>query len=723
MTYVLWALGVLATGALWPLVWARRQRLALAGGRGGMLGGGVLCGGAAMAELCRRSLPGATLHWSLPFGTASLSLDGLSAWFLLTIGVLAAAVAPYSWSYFRADAEEGRSHVAACLLCVMTGAMVLLVCAADAVLFLLAWELMSLAAFFLVVARHRESGAVRAAWMYLIATHLGTAFFLLPLFGFLIARAGSTDLHAFRSALQSCDPGVCAVLFLLGLLGFGTKAGFMPMHVWLPVAHPAAASPVSALLSGVVIKTGMYGLFRLLGWLPSLPAGCAVVMLVFGMTSGVLGVLYAMAQHDLKRLLAYHSVENIGIIGLGIGMGMLGQSTAQPVLVALGYGGALLHVLNHALFKGLLFLSAGAVIHGTGTGDIERLGGLARRTPMNAALFLIAALAICALPPLNGFVSEWMVYGSLLAGAFHASSAVAGMAVLATVSLALMGGLALACFAKAFSVVFLGEPRDASIRVHPTPWPMRLGMFVPAAACLLIGLLPGVFVPLTAGGVQVIGQVEPSEFGNLTQNMLAPAGRLSVLAIVLVGVVVGLALVRRALLRRNALQPAAAVATWGCGYAAPSARMQYTASSFAGSLVQSFRPLLWSHREETLPVGPFPGPARLESHTPDMAEHDLFTPLFRGVARLFRMVRTVSWSGEPVAGGGETEPVGRVNPLRRLATRLAGGLRRGSIHTYLAYIVIALLVVFLVEAFVSPGFRSSVPSVPAAVAPVQGVAP
>jgi len=558
--------------------------------------------------------------------------------------------------------------------------------------------------------------------MYLTATHLGTALFLLPLFGFLMAKAGSTDLRTFHAALQSCGSGVCAVLFLLGLIGFGTKAGFMPMHVWLPVAHPAAASPVSALLSGVVIKTGMYGLLRLLGWLPGLPVGCAVVMLVFGMTSGVLGVLYAMAQHDIKRLLAYHSVENIGIIGLGIGMGMLGESTGRPALVALGYGGALLHVLNHALFKGLLFLSAGAVIYSAGTGNIERLGGLAHRTPINAVFFLIAALAICALPPLNGFVSEWMIYASLLAGAFHAPSATGGVAVLAAASLALMGGLALACFAKAFGVVFLGEPRDDSIRARPTPWSMRLGMLVPAALCVGIGLLPGVFVPRTAGGVQVIGQVDPSQFGDLTGTVLAPMSRLSVLAIVLGCLTVALVLVRRALLRGNVLRPAAEVGTWGCGYAAPTARMQYTASSFAGSLIQSFRPLLWSHREAVLPTGAFPGPARLECHTPDMAERDLFAPLFRGLARLFRMVRTVSWSGEPATDVGASESIGRVNPLRRFVGRLATGLRRGSIHMFLAYIVLALLVVFLVEAFVSPGLLPSEPP-GAAVVPVQGVAP
>lgn len=718
MNCLMWALGILAAGAILSLAPARWRGFALSCGVASLLLGGLLCVFAAAGGLRGGPAAAETLHWPLPFGEARLELDGLSAWFLLTIGLLAAAVAPYSWSYFRADAERAGGGVSVAFLCVMTGAMALLVCAADAALFLLAWELVSLAAFVLVLAHHHEPGATRAAWMYLIATHLGTALFLLPLFGFLVAKAGTTDLHAFRAALQSTGPGVGTVLFVLGLIGFGTKAGFMPMHVWLPVAHPAAPSPASALLSGVVIKTGIYGILRLLGWLPNLPTSCAVIMLAFGMTSGVLGVLYALAQHDIKRLLAYHSVENIGIIGLGIGMGMLGQATGHPAVTALGYGGALLHVLNHALFKGLLFLSAGAVIHGTGTGNIERLGGLARKTPVNAALFLIAALAICALPPLNGFVSEWLVYGSMLGGAFKTSGAASGIAVLGTVSLALIGGLALACFAKAFGVIFLGEPRDASIKPHTTPGPMRLGMALLAACCIAIGVLPGFFVPLTATGVAAVSRLASAEIVRATTDILIPAGRLSLAAAVLIGITAALTLARWALLRRNMPTPAAKVRTWGCGYAAPTARMQYTASSFAWSLVHSFRYVLWPDRAASAPTGVFPGHAHLETHTPDMAENDFFTPLFRGAARVFRMIRTVSWSGAPSADIHAVPPSGRVNLLRLMLEHATRGLRRGSIQVYLMFMVLALLVVFLVEVFVSPGSFD-----PSAVQSIPGVAP
>jgi NADH:ubiquinone oxidoreductase subunit 5 (subunit L)/multisubunit Na+/H+ antiporter MnhA subunit len=406
-------------------------------------------------------------------------------------------------------------------------------------------------------------------------------------------------------------------------------------------------------------------------------------------------------------------VENIGIIGLGIGIGMMGQTLGRPGLVALGYGGALLHVLNHALFKGLLFLSAGAVIHSTGTGVIERLGGLARKTPINAGIFLIAAISICGLPPFNGFVSEWLIYGSLFNGTMAASRFAAGAAALGALSLALMGGLALACFAKVFGVVFLGEPRDASIRPHPTSTAMKVGMAIPAVLCVTIGLLPGLFVPLTASGVSAVAGMTADECVRSMETVLSPAWRLSGLAAVLLAMVLGLGYLRRVLLRRNMPRPAPAVATWGCGYARPSARMQYTASSFAWSLIQSFRQVLWPHREVVAPTGMFAAHSELESHTPDMAEHDLFAPLLRGVNRFFQMIRTVSWSGQPALITRPSATGDRVGPLHALMTGVVAALRRGRIHLCMALIVLTLLVVFFIEAFSSrsPAAESSGPAV------------
>jgi len=704
------AIVLLAVGALSSIGLARRPRAGLLVSMGGVCVGGLLCSSAAVRALLPTSVSSTTsVAWPLPLGAVTLTVDGLSAWFLLVIGVSIIAVAIYSWGFFQGAIGHEPIWAVGALLNVLVAAMVITVCAADLILFMIGWELMSLSAFLLIGFHHRSPETRHGAWMYLIATHLGTAFGVLPVFGAFAARAGSTSFASFAGAFDPSQVATCVLLFLLGLLGFGTKAGIIPMHVWLPAAHPVAPSPVSALMSGVVIKMGIYGLLRFLSWLPALPVSCAVVMLVIGMASGVMGVLYALAQHDIKRLLAYHSVENIGIIGLGIGMGMLGQSLGQPALVALGYGGALLHVLNHALFKGLLFLSAGAVIHATGTGDLERLGGLARKTPINAILFLIAAVSICGLPPFNGFVSEWLLYGSLFHGAMNASRLSAGTSAMGALALALMGGLALACFAKVFGVVFLGEPRDSLIRPRPTPSTMKLGMAIPAVLCIVIGLLPGLFVPLTAGGVSAVAGLKTEEFSRSIQGVLAPAGNVTLLAAVLLGVLASLAVARRALLRRTMPDGAPMTVTWGCGFTRPSPRMQYTASSFAWPLIQSFRNVLWPQRKAVTPAGPFPGRAELETHTPDMAEHDFYVPLFMGVSRVFRMIRTVSWSGVPALDSKPVEAGGRVGPLRALVAGVATALRQRRIHVYLAFIVLTLLVVFFIESLSS--HNSFIPSV------------
>jgi hydrogenase-4 component B len=711
---ILTSLVILFGGAAATALLARFQRIGLLIATSSIVVASVLCLVAALPCLAQGQIvPSMTLSWPMPLGTAKLAIDGLSAWFLVAIALLSSAVAIYAFAYVQADIGREPVPSLGTFLCMLVAALILVVTAADVALFLVGWELLMLASFFLVSYHHRRAEVRRAAWVYLVANHVGTALFVVPLFGILAAKVGTIDFQAFPHAFQGSDRGVVTALFLLGLFGFGTKAGFVPMHVWLPVAHPAAPTPVSAILSGVVIKAGIYGLLRLLSWLPPLPTSCAVVMLVFGMVSGVLGVLYALAQHDIKRLLAYHSVENIGIIGLGIGMGMLGQTLEQPALVALGYGGALLHVLNHALFKGLLFLSAGAVIHATGTGDIERLGGLARKTPVNAGLFLLAAVAICGLPPLNGFVSEWLVYGSLFTGAGVSSRLAAGVAAMGAVSLALMGGLALACFAKVFGVVFLGEPRDGTIQAHSTPLLMQIAMLIPAILCAAIGFLPGVFVPFTAGGVSAVSGLDAGAFARQVQSILSPVGQLSVLVTVLVAFVILLVLVRHVLRRRHCEVSAPSVVTWGCGFTRPSARMEYTASSFAWSLIQSFRSLLWTHREVAAPTGPFPAHSELESHTPDMAEHDVFSPLLQGVSRVFRMIRTVSWSGESTGKTRLVAPGGRVGPARAIGLSAVAALRQGRVHVYLAFLVLTLLAVFFVEAL-SLDHSATLPGPPAA---------
>ncbi|MFA4972044.1 MAG: proton-conducting transporter membrane subunit, partial [bacterium] len=342
--------------------------------------------------------------WPIPYAAFSVGLDPLSSFFLIPIFLLTALSALYGRAYMRGRAGAGRSPLFFGLL---AAGMAMVVIARNGMLFLISWEMMAIASFFLVTLDDDRANVRRAGITYLVATHIGTAF-LLALFALMAAHAGSMEFSEWKGAAASLPSA--GALFILALVGFGTKAGFMPLHVWLPEAHPAAPSHVSALMSGVMIKTGIYGLMRILTLLGAPPEWWGWTLIAIGAISGVMGVLYALAQHELKALLAYHSVENIGIIAIGFGLGLFGVSRGMPVVAFLGFGGALLHVLNHAIFKGLLFLGAGAVIRASGTGEIDRLGGLLKRMPHTAAAFLVGSAAISGLPPLNGFVSEFLIY-------------------------------------------------------------------------------------------------------------------------------------------------------------------------------------------------------------------------------------------------------------------------------------------------------------------------
>jgi hydrogenase-4 component B len=671
VTAVSLAILILAACAASSVALARRPRAGLAVAMGGVCAGGLLAAVAALQTLLATSAPRLTsVAWPLPIGSATLTVDGLSAWFLLAIGIVSAAVAVYSWGYFRSEIGHAPIWVVGSLLNILVAAMVITVCAADVILFMIGWELMSLSAFLLISFQHRKAETRRGAWMYLIATHLGTAFGVLPVFGAFAAEAGTTSFADFAGVFDTAPVSTYVALFFLGMFGFGTKAGIMPMHVWLPEAHPVAPSPVSAIMSGIVIKTGIYGLLRLISWLPPLPRACAFVVLGFAVVTSVMAILYALAQGKYKRMLAYSSVENIGIILLGIGLGMLGQATEQPVLSVLGFGGALFHALNHALFKGLLFLSAGAVLHGTGVDDVERLGGLAKCDPRNAALFALACIAICALPPLNGFVGEFLIYSGFLRSATSGSPSVATAALVGVMSLALVGGLALSAFAKLFGVMFLGEPRDQNVRMHSTPAPMLAGMLILAVACIVVALCAPLLGGLVRPALAVIGgrQLDAVPSWEVSLAPLAWVSGITLVAIAIVGALLAL--------RRHWSPPELAVdqqATWGCGYAAPAPRMQYTGSSFGWKLSQSFRTLLRSRRQMTRPEGYFAMPAAMNSRTPDAVLHGAYQPLFRAIARACE----------------------RLWPLQH-----------GRIQLYLLYIVATLLLVFATEAwFSSPAVR------------------
>ena len=565
------------------------------------------------------------LAWPVPLASLSLAIDPLSAFFLLPtfgIGALAAiygsgySKAPASWLWFN----------------LLVAGMALVLVARNGVLFLMAWELMTIASYFLVTTHDERPEVRRAGRIYLVAAHAGTAC-LLVLF-LLLGTRGSLDFDTFGAAGARTATGASAI-FLLAIVGFGVKAGFMPLHIWLPEAHPAAPTHVSAVMSGVMIKLGIYGLLRTISFLGEPPLWWGWVLLLIGLGSGVLGVLYALAQHEIKRLLAYHSVENIGIIAMGMGLGLIGLSRHMALLTALGFGAALLHVWNHAVFKSLLFFGAGSLIRGSGTGEIEHLGGLLKRMPVTGAAFLIGAIAISGLPPLNGFVSEFLLFlGSFLAvGTVKLSVGIAGVVTIA--GLALIGGLAAACFVKAFGIVFLGQPRTRAAEEACEQGPLlRIPMLLLAGACVAIGLaspwllmglarvLPGI-TAIPAAGADLV----PARASLLGVTIVAAA------FLALVSALLG---VRAMLLHGRAIR---AAGTWGCGYAGPTPRIQYTASSFAQPILDLFAPMLGTRVSSVKPLGLFPSRASLETATPDSFRERVFRPVFGEMDRVLAKFR------------------------------------------------------------------------------------
>lgn len=645
MTQVLLGLWVLLGGGLVAVLASRSARLANA------LGAVTAVAGSAIAFVpvvgvvaSGRSLPELSWAWNVPFGSFTVGLDPLSAWFAAAILGLAMLAAVYGAGYLAHYAAHKSLGPPWLFFNLLVAAMLLVVVARNGVLFLVAWEGMALASYFLVTFEDERSSVREAGRIYLIASHLGTACLLL-LFAMLGSRFGSLDLSALAGAgLAGADLAgantarggsdtLAGALFLLAVLGFGTKAGFMPLHVWLPEAHPAAPSHVSALMSGVMIKTGIYGLLRTLTILGTPPAWWGWLLVAIGLSSGVLGVLFALAQHDLKRLLAYHSVENIGIIALGLGVGLLGLSVGSPALAVLGFGGGLLHVLNHAIFKGLLFLGAGAVLHGAGTLQLDQLGGLLKRMPLTGAAFLVGAVAICGLPPLNGFVSEFLIYLSAFQAFREASLSASSGSVLALATiggLALIGGLAAACFTKSLGIVFLGAPRTKTAAEARAPnWLMLAPMLVLAAGCLLAAVAVR---PLLAGLAPALAVVLHEPAGTIAESLAPALGPLT--AVVTVGLLAIVLMVVLAVLRKRLLHSREVrdSVSWDCGYAAPAARMQYTSTSFVQPLTDFFSPVLRSRKHIHEPKGLFPESASAATHHEDVFLTGVFSRSYRGLS-------------------------------------------------------------------------------------------
>ena len=600
--------------------------------------------------------------WHMPGGALHLQIDVVSAFFLIPVFGLSIVTALYGRSYLLVSKSESESAVSWFHLNVLTASMALVIVARDGLLFLLAWEIMALSPFFLVIFDDRKESARHAAWTYLAATHLGTAF-LLVMFVVLGGLAGTSNFDAYGAVLRD-HPPLASAIFLLALIGFGAKAGVVPAHVWLPEAHPAAPSHASALMSGAMIKVGIYGIVRMLMMLGPPQAWWGWALIAVGATSGVLGVLFALAQHDLKRLLAYHSVENIGIILLGIGVGVLGLATGQPPLAVIGFAAGLLHVVNHCIFKGLLFLGAGAVQHAAHTLDLEELGGLIKPMRWTGTAFLIGSAAIVGLPPLNGFVSEFLLFASGFLAVTHPLAAIATAGLIVIVVMGLISGLAAACFANAFGIVFLGSPRSTEgAAAHEVARPMIAPMVFLAALCVLIGLAAPAVVAASAGVVAAATGMRVGAVGDeLAMASGALTGAVIVFAILIV--VGALAWAFRARLLAGVAVPRRPV--WGCGYRFPSPRMQYTASSFAQPLVTLFHLFIRTREALVPPKGYFPAASSYSSDSGDPFLHLLFAPTFRWFDRM----------------------VSRLNVIQH-----------GHIHVYVLYVALTLVALLIWESF------------------------
>jgi len=502
-----------------------------------------------------------------PFPFA-LGLDRLSAFFLLLICTVAVPVAIFAVSYFDKHYGEQRRNWIWAFFSLFLLSMITVVTASTGFAFLVGWELMTLLSAGLILMEGDSAERRHNVFIYLLMMHAGAAAVVASFFLFL-PYSHSLDFAGIRAASPVVPAGIRVLIFLLAFVGFGTKAGIIPLHLWLPRAHPIAPSPVSALMSGVMLKTAVYGFVRFaFDFLGGGPSWFGYVVLVAGAVSGLLGVLYAIAEHDLKRLLAYHSVENIGIIYLGLGTSLVFLANHAPVLAALALIAALLHTLNHALFKSLLFLGAGAISNATHTVDLEELGGLQRRMPVTGTAFLIACCSIVGLPLFNGFISEWLTFRSFLAGSVLLNTKAQIVLPLMVGVLALIGGLAAACFVKVFGVAFLGRPRSSEAEhAVEAPLLMRGGMTMLAAACLLIGILPGVLLRPLASLTQVLipGAGVPDETVSIAR--IIPW-----IAAIILGVTAITALTTRV----QRMAP-----TWGCGLSQLTSRMQYTSTAFS----------------------------------------------------------------------------------------------------------------------------------------------
>jgi hydrogenase-4 component B len=603
-----------------PIVYGACLAVSLAG-----LGAGLF------ALLTGGPPPTLTLPLGLPWIGAQFRLDALAAFFLAVVNLGAAAASLFALGYGRH--EESPERILPFYPAFLAG-MNLVVLADDAFTFLVAWEFMSLSSCALVMAHHRDPENVRAGYIYLVMASLGTLALLLA-FGALAGHDGGYSFAAMRATSPSAT--VAALAFCLALFGAGSKAGLVPLHIWLPLAHPAAPSHVSALMSGVMTKVAVYGFIRIVfDLLGSPPWWWGMTLLAFGGATAVIGILYATLQRDLKKLLAYSTVENIGVIFAGLGLALAFRASGMRDAAALAASAALFHVFNHATFKSLLFFGAGAVLNATGERNIEKLGGLIHRMPQTAFAFLVGCVAISALPPLNGFVSEWLTFQAILLSPELPHWGLKFTVPAAGALLALSAALAAACFVRAFGITFLGRPRTpvAQRAVEVDRFSIA-AMFAFAGLCFVVGIVPGLVIDGLAPVVQgLVGARMPVQISSPWLSIvpvIESRSSYNGLLVFLFGLVT--ASLAAYVIHRVASAALRRAPPWDCGYPDPTPVTQYSADSFAQPIRRVFGPVVFRASEQVeMPPPSDPRPARLIVHVHDLIYDWLYEPVARGVS-------------------------------------------------------------------------------------------
>ena len=562
-----------------------------------------------------------TVYMSPILGNVEFVIDPLSAFFVMVISVMSLLGTIYANGYMKPYLNKGMNVSSHCFfLMMLITSMILVVTVQNALFFLIVWELMSLSSFFLVIFEGEKKEVISAGIKYLVYMHL-SVIFIIAAFVLLNIQSNSLSFADFAAVLQN-NANLANIVFLLAFTGFGIKAGFVPFHNWLPDAHPAAPSHVSGIMSGVMIKTGIYGILRVLLFVGTPSKLVSYTVLIISVISALYGVLYAITQHDIKRLLAYHSIENIGIIGIGIGAGMLGLAYSNPVVAALGFAGGILHILNHSIFKELLFFAAGSVYLKTHTRNIEKLGGLIKNMPYTGLMFIIGSVAICGLPPFNGFISEFLIYAGMLQGVPASEINLFITLIFAIAGLAMVGTMAILCFTKASGITFLGNPRsENAMNVQgDVSRVMIIPMGILAFLTFFIGMYPQYFIGAVL--VPVFMFIKNEAVMPVFNSVMELVSVLSWYFFIFLIMVLVLFALRAVLNRKTQIHN-----TWGCGYDRANNHMQYTASSYADLFISTLKPLFKRVTHIKKPKELFPKEAYYELEIEDIEEAYIVKPL------------------------------------------------------------------------------------------------